>query len=458
MCGVRPTILTPPKNASRWIRTAVGFAIVAFVGLIYVWKWHSLADITGAIQPVSTASTCRANDGSSILFCDFANHYYPQGQRILAVPIPVTGFYYPAPFALLMVAFAARPYNAALALWVVMGLAFVAGMYLVPQAHLFSRTRSATFVHSLLFATSLPLLHNFVWGQVSVLASLLALVALLAYQKNHDYLAASVLAVAVSVKLYPAIFALYFLIKRDKQTLVVFAAVTLALTFLLPATVLGMEGTTRYYHVLDVLLDRLGHFSAASPYSNNLANVISIFMTGKLAPDGILYQALHFTGLILAGCGAILLALLVRARVKHETYWAAALLFTIIPLVVGTAWVHYFVYLPLVQTFVFMIALARADSPRIRAAVMVLLLLPSAVLSNLCFFLQYHQADDFYRHGYLAWSNLFLLAALYLLAVRQLLQPAEVGRPLRSTGASPKPVGTNAETPVSLWATHTHTR
>jgi len=419
---MRPNIL---KTPSRWTRTAVGLAIVAVVVLIYAWKWPSLDDITLAIQPVSAASTCRADDGRSILFCDFANHYYPQGRRIIAAPIPVPGFYYPAPFALLMAAFAIRPYNAALTLWITMELAFIGGMYLVPQVHLFSRTNSATLVYSLLFATSLPLLHNFVWGQVSVLASLLAIVALLAYQKNRPYLSASVLAVAVSVKLYPAIFALYFLIKRDKQTLVAFAAITLALMFLLPAAVLGMDGVTTYYRVLDVLLDRLAHFSAVSPYSNNLANATSILMTGRLAPDGILYQLLHFTGFILAGCGAILLGLLVRARVKHETYWAAALLFTMIPLVVGTAWVHYFVYMPLVQTFVFMIALARADSPRIKTAVMALLLLPSVLLSNLCFFLQYRQADDFYRHAYLAWSNLFLLAAIYLLAVLQLRQPAE---------------------------------
>jgi hypothetical protein len=399
------------------------------VALIYVWKWRSLAGITVAIQPLSAASTCIADEGHPILFCDFAKHYYPQGQRILATPIPVPDFYYPAPFALLMAAFAAHPYNVALTLWVVMGLVCAVGMYLVPQAHLFSRSSSATLVHSLLFATSLPLLHNFVWGQVSVLASLLALVALLAYEKNCRYLAASVLAVAVAVKLYPAIFAIYFLIKRDRQTLVAFAAVTLALTFLLPATVLGMEGTTTYYRVLDILLDQLGRFLAASPYSNNFANAASILMTGKLAPDGILYQLLHFTGFILAGCNAILLTLLARARVKHETYWAVALLFTMIPLVLGTAWVHYFVYLPLVQTFVFMIALACTDLPRFRTAVVALLLLPSVVFSNLCFYLRYRQPDDFYRHGYLAWSNLLLLAAIYLLAIPQLLRPAEK-RPL----------------------------
>jgi hypothetical protein len=190
-----------------------------------------------------------------------------------------------------------------------------------------------------------------------------------------------------------------------------------------------MEGTTTYYRVLDILLDQLGRFLAASPYSNNFANAASILMTGKLAPDGILYQLLHFTGFILAGCNAILLTLLARARVKHETYWAVALLFTMIPLVLGTAWVHYFVYLPLVQTFVFMIALACTDLPRFRTAVVALLLLPSVVFSNLCFYLRYRQPDDFYRHGYLAWSNLLLLAAIYLLAIPQLLRPAEK-RPL----------------------------
>jgi hypothetical protein len=420
---MRSPIVSPPEGTSRWARTTVGFAIVVAVVLLFAWKWHSLAVFSAAIQPPDTATTCRTDDERPILFCDFANHYYPQGQRIFAMPSPVPGFYYPAPFALLMSAFAALPYGSALALWVVLGLALVAGMYLAPQAALFSRTRSATVVHSLLFATSLPLLHNFVWGQVSVLASLLALLALLAYQKDRRYLAAGLLGVAVSVKLYPAIFAIFFLVKRDRQTLVAFAAICLALLVLLPATVLGLEGTTTYYRVLEILLERLGHFTAASPYSNNLANAASILLTGKLAPQGILYQVLHFLGFAVAGCNAILLYLLARARVKHEAYWAASLIFTMIPFILGTAWVHYFVYLPLVQTFVFMTAQASEASPKIKIA-LAALLLPSIVLSNLFFFLQYRQPDDFYRHGTLAWSNLLLLAAVYLLAIRQLRQPA----------------------------------
>jgi hypothetical protein len=410
-----------------------GFAIVVVVVLVYAWKWHSLTGLASTIQPVGTASTCVTADLSPVLFCDFANHYYPQGQRILATPRPVPGFYYPAPFALLMSAFGALSYSAALTLWVVLGLVFVAGMYLVPQADLFSQSSRATVVHSLLFTTSLPLLHNFVWGQVSVLASLLALVALLAYQKNHRYLAASVLAVAVSVKLYPALFAIYFLIKRDKQALVAFAAATLVFTFLLPAAFLGIDGTTTYYRVLEILLDQLGRFTAVSPYSNNLANAASILMTGTLAPDGILYQLLHVTGFLLAGCNALLLYLLVRARAKGEAYWAAALLFTMIPFLVGTAWVHYFVYLPLVQTFVFMSAMASTDSPRIRNAMLAFLLLPSAVLSNLCFFLSFRQPDDYYRHGYLAWSNLLAVAAIYVLAIRHLLRDRD---PLATGGGS----------------------
>jgi endonuclease/exonuclease/phosphatase (EEP) superfamily protein YafD len=53
---------------------------------------------------------------------------------------------------------------------------------------------------------------------------------------------------------------------------------------------------------------------------------------------------------------------------------------------------------------------------------MAVLLLPSAVLANLCFFLSFRQPDDFYRHGYLAWSNLLAVAALYVLATQQLLR------------------------------------
>jgi hypothetical protein len=56
-----------------------GFAIVVVVVLVYAWKWHSLTGLAGSIQPVGTASTRVTADRSAVLFCDFANHYYPQG-------------------------------------------------------------------------------------------------------------------------------------------------------------------------------------------------------------------------------------------------------------------------------------------------------------------------------------------------------------------------------------------
>ena len=53
------------------------------------------------------------------------------------------------------------------------------------QLDLFARSKSAAWLYSLLFITSLAVLHNFIWGQVSALTSLLVLGALVLYARGH---------------------------------------------------------------------------------------------------------------------------------------------------------------------------------------------------------------------------------------------------------------------------------
>jgi len=406
----------------------VSHGVVAAIVLAYLWQWRTAAGLFLALDPGSATGICRLPGGSTAVFCDFANHYFPQGLAILATPKPVPGFYYPASFALLMKPFALFPYAVGLGLWVALGLLCAAALYGLAQREVFASTKGAALLYGVLFATSLPVLHNFVWGQVSILLTLLMMISAVLCQRGRYRAAAAVLAVATSIKFYPALFAIYFLVRRDFKALAVFAGTASGLIVVLPAVVLGRDGTAAYYGSLQGMLSALDRHAAASPYAGYIANAVSMFLQGSVEPRSALYGLAQACGYLLVAAGAVLLILLEKRKVEHVAYWAAALVFTMIPLAVGTCWAHYFVYLPFVQAFVF-VHIARRNQPAWSRLAASAFLLPSVLLANVVFLTRLHHPDAFYRHGYLFWSSLLLLPALYLQALRLILGEKRTAAP-----------------------------
>jgi hypothetical protein len=131
-----------------------------------------------------------------------------------------------------------------------------------------------------------------------------------------------------------------------------------------------------------------------------------------------------------------LIVLVQRARLRHADLWSFQLVFLTIPFVLKTSWAHDFVFLSFTQALLaWQLLEGKKSAPgtltagqpphasarvRARAAVTLLLLLPSIVLSNIVFF---NLLGDFTRYGFygfLFWANLLLLVAVYV----QLLPPA----------------------------------
>jgi hypothetical protein len=135
---------------------------------------------------------------------------------------------------------------------------------------------------------------------------------------------------------------------------------------------------------------------------------------------------------VLAVCNLVVAWLTIHRRWAHHALWAFSCIALSTPLLLPTSWMHYFVYLPLIQTFTLALLLRAAGRRWLRSVCGVVLWAPSVALSSSCFFLRIHNTGLFARTGYLLLSNLLLLALVYLLFALQLRSrtaTAAAGRP-----------------------------
>src|SRR5690606_37599162 len=88
---------------------------------------------------------------------------------------------------------------------------------------------------------SVPALYNFGWGQFSLPLTLGILLAFRKLQQGCSFHSGLWLGIMAAIKYYPALFAFWYLVKRDWRALAGFAASS-TVCFLLPALLLGMDG------------------------------------------------------------------------------------------------------------------------------------------------------------------------------------------------------------------------
>jgi hypothetical protein len=428
-------------------------ALLAPVLLAAALAWlafGSFDQLMLALDRASALGPCHGPDGAKPL-CDFANHYYPQGQALSVAPVVVPGFYYSAFFAVLMRLWAAPSYGIAAGLWAMVVVAAALTLILarlsrwepwegsqtLPRRSAAGkagwrgrgrsprggegvrwsrsaeglRTRSllGAAVHGLLFALALPLWHDLAFGQVSSLLTALVLLSFLAHCRDRPVLAGLLLGLAASIKFYPAFFAVYFVLRRDRRALLAFAGTFLCCSAILPLIVLGEAGLVAFYRSLWTSLESLSGFVGQSPFANFVANAFSGLLTGHIDPTSIPYQVAVAAGLGVAGLHVFLVWRLVRRRPEGSAWPSLLLGFATLPFVVRSCWVHYFVFLPLLQGYV------GAGDPRMSRRTRVLLL-GSAVLSVLLVsvpLLLLLGSEVYYKAAFPFWATALVLPGLY---------------------------------------------
>jgi hypothetical protein len=411
--SLRLPLAAPRRAAPLWTGAACLLIVVAALAY-YAWHWGSIEHFMQTV------------DHCGILFCDFTNHYYPMGAQVWSDPTPVRGYFYSPFFAVLLSGPASLPLPAAQWLWAALQVLLALALYALPTADLFRTTRSGLLLYTLLLATSLPLLHNFKWGQVSVLLTVGTLAALLLYGQERRGGAAALLAFVAAIKFYPAIFALPALLRRDGRFVLLFGLLLALLLALLPALLLGVGPTLAFYAQLRSILQQFQQdIPPVDVNSQYVAHVIPRLLAGAVDTSSMLYMALKVGGYAVALLHVALLALLVARRVPQQVYWTCALLFPALPFVIETSWPHYFVYLPLVQAFLAVCVLHDTWPHPAKAALLLGLLLPSAVLASAPFFNLVGDWEVYGRQGYLFIANALLLPLLYTQAARALRRAPE---------------------------------
>jgi hypothetical protein len=264
-------------------------------------------------------------------------------------------------------------------------------------------------VYVFLFLSSFPVLHNFKWGQVSVLVTLCVLGALALWQRGHALAAGFLLAFATSIKFYPAWFALLLLMRRDWRALSYYAAFSALFLVVLPTAVLGADATLQFY--LDVIVQlRIG-----SEWMKNDANsqsLVGLFTRLRSDVDGPWPTTLAFIEPIRWTVLAVSIAAswFSLRRAEGGEIPATLIMFCALPFVIQSSWPHYFVYLPTA----FLYLLLNLPTGGLWRGGVVLLVVVAAVLSNVVFWQAWGNAVLFAHLGFLFWANALTLVALLL--------------------------------------------
>ncbi|HLJ80217.1 MAG TPA: glycosyltransferase family 87 protein [Ktedonobacterales bacterium] len=279
----------------------------------------------------------RANPHANI----FDLHLLQAIARAHGAALPTIPYTYPPLLAILVIPLTLFPYRAAVDIWTILNLAVwilcvilltawfrrvlafgvvsrVSGRDTAGEA--LATASPARWIRApRLFPVALvvfltlsyqPIEQSLVLGQVSLFILLLLLVVPLLVERDRPYLAGGVLALAVWIKLFPALLIIYYLL-RGRRRVVVGAVAGIALLGLAQVPLIGMEGVLATRHVLDN-----GAFQAAQFQNEALARV-PLWIAAELG--GHLTPALTAAGAALVVViGVVFLAVLLRLRRQNS--------------------------------------------------------------------------------------------------------------------------------------------
>lgn len=280
----------------------------------------------------------------SPLLQDFTAHYYPMGAALLAQPQPVFGYYYSAFFAVLLVPVGALPLQTAQLVWLGLQAAVAViwvrlGWRLLPQPSL-----RAGLALAGLCALSLPVWHNLKWGQLSLALACAGALSVLLERRGRPALAGAVLGIAAAIKFYPVLLAGPLVWRQRRPALLGLVLAFGACYALVPAAVLGPVAWQGFEAAVGESIAG-ADWVARDANSQHLPHVLKRLL-GLPADAGGPWPGRVSA---LAGLG-MLVTLAHRLRAAPDAAPLGLLgVWLCLPLLLQTAWPHYFAWLPLGQ-------------------------------------------------------------------------------------------------------------
>lgn len=363
-----------------------------------------------------------AIDHGDLAFADFVHHYFPTVADGLRRGAPAGGFFYPAGFAAMIAPLGLLPLGAATAAWsVVLGASLGVLLFvLVPRAAEGRPLLAA--LGAVLTMTSVPVLHDVKWGQVSM-PILAAAGAAFVLHRTRPNAAAALLGVAAGIKGYPVVFVLWFLLRGDLRFALRASAACVVTLVVLPALVMGPS------HALFVQRVSTGAVLGAADgvlrdFNSQYAPAVLARYEGGWDAAAADVRAMGELGAFAAlAVTAMLVVVAARSTApsiaKRRDMIGLVLVASTVPFWLRTSWAHYFVHLPVAATLLTSIA-AEQRRPR-DVLVLAVLVAPSAVLASVL--------GLFATEGWWYYANagsLFFADALVVLALATFVVEAHV--------------------------------
>ncbi|MEI9941624.1 MAG: glycosyltransferase family 87 protein [Pseudomonadota bacterium] len=374
-----------------------------------VWFRGGPTQFFAQLDPRNAYNVCFGGQEPTLL-CDFAKVYYSQGLRLQREPTAVTGFYYSPFFAVCMLLLSQLGFEAARALWFGLVLAALGALVALPYWFELLRTRRACLLYALALVLSLPVLHDAIYGQVSSISCVLVALSLLTYGRSRRVLSAVLLGLATAIKFYPALFALYYLARRDLETAAYYSLTVVVCIALIPCLVLGGHGYLALVSAIIENLSQLSRYLSRTHYSNAAPSVL------KFAAQrwfGLGASAYPIAIALSAALALFQIALMIRAARRDDRLATLLLGFAALPFIVRSCWMHYFVFLPLLQAYV-LLAGRPAGLKALSRWCALLGPVISATLISYPYLALFPNVDAYYQSGLVFWATFVLLPGLAL--------------------------------------------
>ena len=354
----------------------------------------------------------RAIDHDEQLFSDFRLFYYPMGKVLLEEMWPVGGYYYTSFFALGLSVVALWPMEVAVYLWGILQVGLVGVFFAVSGRWLLGLEGRGMMGYLLLLLSSFPLLHNFKWGQVSVLMALGVVLAFALPRRSRSAWGGVVLALVTCIKYYPGVFAVDFLLRRDWRAVAGFAAGLLGFYVVVPLVFLGPSGWWYFERAsmqslpgAALLLDDFN-----TQYFPHVIKRLGVPLGyGVSAP---MLGVLRLVGIAVFVANCFLVWWLYRRDIAHKAALAAAALLLTLPFIVQTSWPHYFVYLPFCQAALWL-GVRGVDIMAWKRRLLSGLIVFSTLITSAYFFALFPSWRIYNGMGLLWLSDAVLLAVFY---------------------------------------------
>jgi alpha-1,2-mannosyltransferase len=365
---------------------------------------------------------------------DFVFHYYPTARDSIREGAPAGGFFYPAGFAVFLAPLGRLDLEPARVLWyLVLAASVLWTATWVMRAAAPKQPLLAVF-GAALYVTSIPVLHDFKWGQVSVLIVATAATAFVLRAREKHNGAAALLGIAAAIKMYPLVFIGWFFLRRDWRFVVRAAVGCFVTLVLLPAIVMGPVHALFFQRVATqsvvgaqdgVLYDFNSQFAPA---------VLARYYGGWGVASTSITRMGQFGAWIALAIIAGLLLLLSQTKARRiserRELWAFVLLASTVPFWLKTSWTHYFAHLPVAQI---LLASTLVERRRPRdLAILVLLVAPSVFLSNVVGLPRAEGWLPYAESGSPFFANLAVLLATALVIVDAHFLDAKVEEPVRA--------------------------